>query len=112
MRYERVREAGVIISQTVPVAIGIDLKGRHNVLARFLERRGLLKHDVENSDLVYEQQEEDMMQQLYDYSVTYRIAVGPHQGRKMLTLQTLPPLANSEGSGQAAKLTGFPCTRA
>ena len=53
----------------------------------FLERRGLLESDVENSDLVYEQQEEDVMQQLYGHCVTYRIAVGPHQARKIFTLQ-------------------------
>lgn len=47
------------------------------------------------------------MEQLYGHSVTYRIAVGPHQGRKIFTLQTLPPLADSEASGQAAKVAGF-----
>ena len=106
-RYERVRKAGAIVSQAVPVAIGIDLEGRRNVLARFLERRGLLERDVENSDLVYERQAEDVMQQLYGYCATYRIAVGSHQGRKIFTLQTLPPLVDSEGSGQAAKVAGF-----
>ena len=52
----------------------------------FDQRRGLLESDVENSDLVYEQQEEDVMGQLYSHSVTYRIAVGPHQARKIFTL--------------------------
>ena len=47
------------------------------------------------------------MQQLYGHSVSYRIAVGPHQGRKVFTLQTLPPLAGGEDSGQAAKVAGF-----
>ena len=75
-------------------------------VVRFLERRGLLKRDAENSCLVYEQ-EEDVMQQLYGYSVTYRIAVGPHQGRKIFTLQTVPPLVDSEGSGQAVKVPVF-----
>ncbi len=37
----------------------------------------------------------------------YRIAVGPHQGRKVFTLQTLPPLVGGEGLGQAAKVAGF-----
>ena len=76
-------------------------------VARFLERRGLLERDVENSYLVFEQQEEDVMQQLYGHSVTYRIAVGPHQGRKVFTLQTLPPVADGDDSGQAAKVAGF-----
>ncbi len=76
-------------------------------VARFLERRGLLERDVENGYLVFEQQEEDVMQQLYGHSVSYRIAVGPHQGRKVFTLQTLPPLAGGEDSGQATKVAGF-----
>ena len=38
-RYERVREAGVIVSQAVLVAIGIDLEGRRNVLGLELANR-------------------------------------------------------------------------
>lgn len=76
-------------------------------VARFLERRGLFERDVENSYLVFEQQEEDAMQQLFGHSITCRIAIGPHQGRKVFTLQTLPPLAESSEAGQAAKVAGF-----
>lgn len=38
-RYERVREAGVIVSQAVLVAIGVDLEGRRNVLGVELANR-------------------------------------------------------------------------
>lgn len=38
-RYERVREGGVIVSQAVLVAIGIDLEGRRNVLGVELANR-------------------------------------------------------------------------
>jgi putative transposase len=38
-RYERVREAGVICSQAVLVAIGVDLEGRRNVLGIELANR-------------------------------------------------------------------------
>ena len=38
-RYERVREAGVIVSQAVLVAIGVDLEGRRNVLGLELANR-------------------------------------------------------------------------
>ena len=38
-RYERVREAGVIMSQAVLIAIGVDLEGRRNVLAAELANR-------------------------------------------------------------------------
>jgi len=34
--------------------------------------------------------DEDPMDQLRGHSITYRIAVGPQQGRKVFTLQTLP----------------------
>lgn len=80
-------------------------------VARFFERRGLLESDAENSDLVYEQQEEDVMQQLYGHSVTCRIAVGAHQGRKVFTLQTLPPLADMRVRGKLPRWPVFPCTR-
>jgi len=38
-RYERVREAGVIVSQAVLIAIGVDLEGRRNVLGVDLANR-------------------------------------------------------------------------
>ena len=47
--------------------------------------------------------DEDPSNQLLGSSITYRIAVGPQQGRKVLTLQTLPdyesdnPFSNSVG---------------
>jgi len=34
--------------------------------------------------------DEDPMDQLRGHSITYRIAVGPQQGHKVFTLQTLP----------------------
>lgn len=79
-------------------------------VARFLERRGLLERDLENSYLMFEQQEEDVMQQIYGHSVIYRIAVGPHQGRKVFTLQILQPFSDNGRSGQADKVAA--CTRA
>ena len=36
--------------------------------------------------------DEDPSNQLFGSSITYRIAVGPQQGRKVFTLQTLPDL--------------------
>ncbi|MCP4470448.1 MAG: hypothetical protein GY815_07145, partial [Gammaproteobacteria bacterium] len=59
-------------------------------VARFLERQGVLERDAENSYLQLEGLDEDPMQQLIGCSVSYRIAVGPQQGRKVFTLQTLP----------------------
>ncbi len=59
-------------------------------IARFLERRGLLERDIENSYLDLAAVEEGPMHALLGHSITYRIAVGPRAGRKVFTLQTLP----------------------
>ena len=59
-------------------------------VGRFLERQGLLERDAENSYLASDTVDEDPMTQLQGHSITYRIAVGPQQGRKVFTLQTLP----------------------
>jgi hypothetical protein len=74
--------------------------------ARYLERQGLLERDTGNIYLTPEAvdaSDEDPSSQLLGSSITYRIAVGPQQGRKVLTLQTLPdcesdnPLASMVG---------------
>jgi hypothetical protein len=59
-------------------------------VGRFLERQGLLERDAENSYLAGDAVEGGSLDQLLGYSITYRIAVGPHAGRKVFTLQTLP----------------------
>jgi hypothetical protein len=60
-------------------------------LARFLVTEGVLTQDMENSYLNLDHLEEDPLQQVHGHSITYRIAVGPHQGRKVFTLQTVLP---------------------
>ena len=52
-------------------------------VAQFLERQGVLERDEENSYLQLEGMDEDPMHQLIGCSVSYRIAVGPQQGRKV-----------------------------
>ena len=62
-------------------------------IARCLERQGLLVRDVDNSYLTahaMHSADDDPMHHLLGHSITYRIAVGPQQGRKVFTLQTLP----------------------
>jgi hypothetical protein len=49
-----------------------------------------LERDAEYSTLALDTVDEDPMDQLLGHSITYRIAVGPQQGSKVLTLQTLP----------------------
>jgi hypothetical protein len=73
-------------------------------IGRFLERQGLLERDAENSYLAGDDVEAGPMDQLLGYSTTYRIAVGPRQGRKVFTLQTLPACDEpfDDGVGQVA----------
>jgi len=59
-------------------------------IGRYLERQGLLERDVDNSYLAGEAVEAGPMEQLLGSSITYRIAVGRQQGRKVFMLQTLP----------------------
>jgi len=75
-------------------------------VGRFLERQGLLERDEENSYLAGELVDADPMDQLLGASITYRIAVGPHQGRKVFTLQTLPAWDDSFGE-EVGKVAGF-----
>jgi hypothetical protein len=62
--------------------------------------------------------DEDSSNQLLGSSITYRIAVGPQQGRKVLTLQTLPdcesdnPFSNSVGEVAGFSLHAGVATKA
>ena len=77
-------------------------------VARFLERRGLLVRDVEDSYLTLDCLDEEPMQQLHGHSITYRIALGAQQGRNVFTLQTVPPSnAESSFSTRVANIAGF-----
>ena len=91
-------------------------------IGRFLERQGLLERDAddcmdaggrathgavaENSYLAGEGLEAGPMDQLLGSSITYRIAVGPQQGRKVFTLQTLLACDEPFGDG-VGKVAGF-----
>ena len=59
-------------------------------IGRYLERQGLQERDAENSYLAGDPLEAGPMEQLLGSSITYRIAIGPQQGRKVFALQTLP----------------------
>jgi hypothetical protein len=52
-------------------------------VARYLERQGILERDEENSHLQLGGIDDDPMQQLIGFSISYRIAVGPQQGSKV-----------------------------
>ncbi|KEZ75733.1 IS, phage, Tn [Salinisphaera hydrothermalis C41B8] len=75
-------------------------------VGRYLERQGLLERDAENSWLAGQDLDDDPMNSLLGHSITYRIAVGPNAGRKVMTLQTLP--ADDPPFGEeAGKVGGF-----
>ena len=77
-------------------------------MGRFLERQGLLERDGEHSYLASDPAQEGPMDQLLGHSITYRIAVGPQQGRKVFTLQTLPACDPDEPfTDGVGKVAGF-----
>jgi len=77
-------------------------------IARHLERRGLLMRDAEGSYLSAGPGEEDGLAAVGGHSITYRIAVGPNEGRKAFTLQTVAPALEAlAGDERLAKHSGF-----
>jgi len=62
-------------------------------VGRCLERQGLLEQDAESAWLDLDPAEDtDAMPQILGSSVSYRIAVGPQQGRKAFMIRTIWPL--------------------
>ena len=64
-------------------------------VGRFLERQGLLERDAENSYLSGDAVEAGPLDQLLGHSIMYRIAVGPHAGRKAFTLSSRAAVVRS-----------------
>ena len=59
-------------------------------VARALERQGVLVRDLENSFLTLDSSDVSAFDDLLGHSITYRVALGPRQGRKAFTLQAVP----------------------
>jgi len=87
-------------------------------VGRHLERVGLLVRDMDNSYLDRPAaggvgqgrgsvEERETLEDLQTHSITYRIAVGAHKGRKAFMLQSLPPLGEGEERPGVAQLSGF-----
>jgi hypothetical protein len=52
--------------------------------------------------------EEGPLDQIYGHSITYRIAMGPQQGRKVFTVQTLPPCdLDKQFTNSVSKVASF-----
>ena len=76
-------------------------------VGRALERQGLLVRDFESSFLTLDPAEVSGFDDLLGHSITYRIALGPQQGRKAFTLQTVPAVASADDNSSVAKAAGF-----
>ncbi len=79
-------------------------------IAHYLERQGLLERDVEGAWLTSSaggEENEAAIHHLLGSSITYRIAVGPQQGRKVFTLQTLPDCRPDFRRPQTGNTAGF-----
>ena len=78
-------------------------------VGRCLERQGLLEQDAENAWLDLDPSEDsDAMPQILGSSVSYRVAVGPQQGRKAFMIRTIRPLDRPDpGLERVAKANGF-----
>jgi len=76
-------------------------------IARHLEKQGLLSRDEENSYLMMDGLDDSVMNELQGHSITYRIAVGPQQGRKVFKLQTSPAWKDDFSNSQVGKIAGF-----
>ena len=76
----------------------------------YLERQGLLVRDGESTYLTADgvgPDNETPMNHLFGSSITYRIATGPQQGRKVFTLQTLPGCGDEQLASRVGKVAGF-----
>ncbi len=77
-------------------------------VAHHLERQGLLTQEDESSYLTLDLQDDDTMNQLQGHSFTYRIALGPRQGRKLFILQTILSWEDDDyATNQIGKMAGF-----
>ena len=79
-------------------------------VGRYLERQGLLVRDADNSYLTAEGLDADdevPLHHLLGSSITYRIAIGPQQGRKVFTLQTLRDCGDDPLASTVGKVAGF-----
>jgi hypothetical protein len=66
---------------------------------------GLITRDIENAYLAFDPGEEASIHGLLGASITYRIATGPREGRKVFTLQT--PARPEGPRREVAEASGF-----
>jgi hypothetical protein len=70
--------------------------------------KGLPVRQVDSSHLTLEPGDtEDALSDLQGHSITYRIALGPHKGRKAFMLQTVPAASAAPSGERLAQASGF-----
>ena len=74
-------------------------------IVRVLERLGVLIADPVHPHLDLEP--DSSLDQLQAASIGYRIAIGPHAGRKVLTLYSVPPVDEAPERPLLAQMAGF-----
>jgi hypothetical protein len=74
-------------------------------IVRVLERHGLLIADPVHPHLDFDAG--SSLDHLQTASIQYRIAIGPHAGRKALTLYSLPPTEDHSDIPLLARIAGF-----
>ncbi len=87
----------------VPSSSTEELKGLVQRIGRSLERSGLITRDIDNAYLAFDPSEEAPMNGLLGSSITYRVATGPREGRKVFTLPAEPDASRRE----VAESSGF-----
>ena len=76
-------------------------------VARYLERAGLVERDVENSYLTESASDNSEMLEHQIHSINYRISIGHQKGKKIFSLQTMPPIFEERENVLLGKLSGF-----
>jgi hypothetical protein len=77
-------------------------------VSRYLERAGYLYRDAESEYLDLVPDEDDALHGIIGASITYRLAFGPNQGKKALTLQAVPSREHRmKASELVSKQAGF-----
>ena len=102
----RSRSSGSQVLFSLPTAASRPQHGRPS------ERKSALQLDHESDpgtkhiQLAVDTPDGTGFDDLLGHSITYRVALGPHQGRKAFTLQTVPA-APDTSDGKLARAAGF-----
>jgi hypothetical protein len=76
-------------------------------IARYLERAGFIESDAENSYLTESARTYNEISEYQTHSINYRISIGPQKGKKIFSLQTLPPIMEEIQNKVVGNIAGF-----